>query len=308
MKKIYFIPLYIFFLFLGFSKSQTIWFEGFETTLPNNLPSGWSFYDNTGHNFQPDTMWTVRDSGSQVPGVNAIRRAIPYAGFRVCGVSWLVGTGDSTNIGDAWLVSKRIVNVPADGLIGFYASGGTPTLRDSLQLWVSHVDSLPSSFLANQSNYIMTIAFPPNPNYPSYSDYYIDLAPYAGQTIWIGFRYYIDVAVDGVYVQVDNVSLTGTIGIQQLSSNVPDKFNLNQNYPNPFNPNTRINFDLAKNTKVKLTIFNSLGQVVQNLFDGYKTAGSYSADFNAGSLASGTYFYRLETEYFTETKRMLLVK
>jgi len=59
---------------------------------------------------------------------------------------------------------------------------------------------------------------------------------------------------------------------------------------------------------VRLTVFNSLGQEVMNLFSGYKTAGSYTADFNASGLSSGTYFYRLETEFFTQTKKMQVVK
>ncbi|MBK6879085.1 MAG: T9SS type A sorting domain-containing protein [Ignavibacteria bacterium] len=71
---------------------------------------------------------------------------------------------------------------------------------------------------------------------------------------------------------------------------------------------TKIKFDLAKPTNVKLFVFNNLGQEVMNLFSGYKSAGSYIADFNASGLSSGTYFYRLETDFFTETKKMQVVK
>ncbi|MEO8210316.1 MAG: choice-of-anchor J domain-containing protein [bacterium] len=305
MKKIYLILLLLIAL-SNISKAQVLWMEGFETTTPNNLPEGWSYWDNRGNNVGPDTNWTVRDSGAIVPGINALRRAIPFQGLRLCGVSWL--TSDTANIADAWLVTKRLVNVPGDGLLGFFVSGGNSTLIDTLQLWVSAVDSMPASFLANPSNYIQTLSFGPNPVYPTYIEYFIDLAPYAGQTIWIGFRYYVDATTDGVYVQIDNVTYTGTVGITQNGINVPDKFSLRQNYPNPFNPTTKINFDLAKSTNVKLTVFNSLGQMVMNIFEGFKTAGSYQADFNGSSLSSGTYYYRLDTDFYTETKKMQLIK
>ena len=308
MKKLLYVLIFTVIAF-SMAKSQAlIWTEGFETTLPNNVPAGWSYWDNTGFNSGPDTNWTVRDSGSTVPGVNAIRTAIPYLGHRNAGVSWLTGTNGTANLADAWLVSKKIRNVPSDGLIQFWGTGGTPTLSDSLQLWVSTTDSTPAAFLANPNNYISTIAFPPNPVYASYSDYYIDLIPFAGQNVFIGFRYYQDVSSDGVFVQIDEVSFLGTVGITQNGTNIPDNFALYQNYPNPFNPTTKINFELSKSTNVKLTVFNSIGQVVMNIFDGYKPAGSYQAEFNGSSLSSGTYYYRLDTDFYTETKKMQLIK
>ena len=118
----------------------------------------------------------------------------------------------------------------------------------------------------------------------------------------------MNTAVNGYYVQLDDVEYQGTVGITTIGTSIPDQFSLKQNYPNPFNPSTKIKFDLAKNTNVKLTIFNSLGQKMMNIFDGFKSAGSYEATFDGSSLASGTYYYRLETDFFTETKKMQLVK
>jgi len=306
MKKIFYLSIFLF-IVTSIAKSQpVIWTEGFETTLPNNLPPGWAYFDNRGNNIGPDTNWTVRDSGSLVPGVNQIRRARSYTGLRSAGVAWVVG--DSINIADAWMVTRRIRNVPSDGLLQFYATGGTPTLLDSMQIWVSTTDSTPSSFLANPNNYNQSISFPPNPIYAQFTDYYVDLIPYAGQNVFIGFRYYIDVSNDGVFVQVDDVSLLGTVGISQNGTNIPSKFALNQNYPNPFNPTTKINFDLAKSSNVNLTVYNSLGQVVEKIFEGFKPAGSYQATFNGSTLSSGVYYYRLETDFFTETKKMQLIK
>ncbi len=100
----------------------------------------------------------------------------------------------------------------------------------------------------------------------------------------------------------------GTIGIQQISTTVPDKFYLEQNYPNPFNPNTVISFQLPAAGFVKLKVFDLLGREVANLVNENLSAGSYKYDFNASSLPSGIYFYKLETDNFSETRKMVLVK
>ncbi len=85
-------------------------------------------------------------------------------------------------------------------------------------------------------------------------------------------------------------------------------FNLVQNFPNPFNPETKIKFELPKASFVKLSIYNTLGEEVGNLINEKKDAGIYSIDFNAKNLPSGVYLYRLETNGYTQTKKMLLVK
>jgi PKD repeat protein len=106
------------------------------------------------------------------------------------------------------------------------------------------------------------------------------------------------------------------VGINQISSVVPDNFNLYANYPNPFNPKTIIKFDIAKSSLVTLKIYNLLGEEVKTLVDRNLNAGTYTTDFDASSLSSGVYFYRLvvsssnplETKGFTNTRRMMLVK
>ncbi|MCX7984716.1 MAG: T9SS type A sorting domain-containing protein [Bacteroidetes bacterium] len=96
--------------------------------------------------------------------------------------------------------------------------------------------------------------------------------------------------------------------VQQVAVHVPSEYFLSQNYPNPFNPTTRIDFALPKSGPVSLTIFNTLGQVVAKLVDGYYTAGTYTVQFDGKHLPSGLYFYRLQTEQQTLTKKMVLLK
>jgi Secretion system C-terminal sorting domain len=88
----------------------------------------------------------------------------------------------------------------------------------------------------------------------------------------------------------------------------PTDFLLGQNYPNPFNPSTVINYQLPQQTKVRLQVFDMLGRVVADLVNDVKPAGAHQATFNASSLASGTYFYRLQAGTFVQTKKMVLVK
>jgi len=89
---------------------------------------------------------------------------------------------------------------------------------------------------------------------------------------------------------------------------VPQQFELSQNYPNPFNPSTTINFSLPKQTHLKINIYNMLGELVKTVSDGLYEAGFYNIFFNASELSSGTYIYRLESDSFVETKKMLLIK
>ncbi len=93
-----------------------------------------------------------------------------------------------------------------------------------------------------------------------------------------------------------------------FTSDVPDHYELCQNYPNPFNPTTTINYSLANDTHVRLSVYNHLGQVVALLVDGYQTKGAHSINWNASNQPSAIYFYKLKTDEFTASKKMFLQK
>jgi hypothetical protein len=101
---------------------------------------------------------------------------------------------------------------------------------------------------------------------------------------------------------------TGTTAINTISSEIPEGYNLSQNYPNPFNPMTKIKFDIPKAFNTKLAVYDILGKEVAVLVNDNLKPGSYEVDFSAADLPSGTYFYRLITEGFSETKKMTLIK
>ncbi|NNL21318.1 MAG: T9SS type A sorting domain-containing protein, partial [Ignavibacteriaceae bacterium] len=93
----------------------------------------------------------------------------------------------------------------------------------------------------------------------------------------------------------------------------PADFSLNQNYPNPFNPSTIITFNLAVDSKVILSVFNTLGEEVTKLVDGNLTAGTQQVEFDATEINSGVYFYKLEAqgingESYFEVRKMMLTK
>ncbi|HED10102.1 MAG TPA: T9SS type A sorting domain-containing protein, partial [Caldithrix abyssi] len=88
----------------------------------------------------------------------------------------------------------------------------------------------------------------------------------------------------------------------------PEQFRLAQNYPNPFNPATVIEYNLPQKSMVKLEIFNTLGKRVAVLQNGVQPAGVHSINFDASGLASGVYYYRIETDFGRQGKQMLLLK
>lgn len=89
---------------------------------------------------------------------------------------------------------------------------------------------------------------------------------------------------------------------------LPISYSLHQNYPNPFNPSTQIAFDLPSASHVELAIYNVLGQEVKTLVNQQMEAGSHVVTFDGSSLASGIYFYRISTDQFSDTKKMMMLK
>ena len=99
-----------------------------------------------------------------------------------------------------------------------------------------------------------------------------------------------------------------TVSVNDKENNIASKYTLSQNYPNPFNPTTTIEFTLSQANQVTLKIYNNLGMEIETLASDILPAGTHHYNWNATGLASGMYFYRIETEDYTEAKKMMLVR
>jgi hypothetical protein len=143
----------------------------------------------------------------------------------------------------------------------------------------------------------------------------IDITKYANNSsnVKVRFRLTSDGSsgADGWYV--DDILMTGYTTSDQLitgvnGNNIQDKYSLSQNYPNPFNPATTINFSLPKASFTTLKVYDILGREVAVLLKSEINEGSHSVTFNGENLASGMYYYRLESSGNVEVKKMLLIK
>jgi hypothetical protein len=96
--------------------------------------------------------------------------------------------------------------------------------------------------------------------------------------------------------------------VNESGTSLPESFKLEQNFPNPFNPTTTISFSMPISGSVSLKIFNSIGQEIATIVNENLSAGTYSYKWDAKEQANGIYFYRLITDSFSETKKMILLK
>jgi hypothetical protein len=117
----------------------------------------------------------------------------------------------------------------------------------------------------------------------------------------------------GLELEENLLRQLGTSKSQSTPQIIPSSYRLYQNYPNPFNPNTEIKFDLPENTRVKLRIFNTLGQHVTTLVDEVRAAGAYrlfwdSKGSHGMTVASGVYIYQLNAGNFSDAKKMVLIR
>lgn len=121
-----------------------------------------------------------------------------------------------------------------------------------------------------------------------------------------------DSPLDGKYqYRLKIVDIDGKYEYSQLveiSVDKPLEYTLNQNFPNPFNPTTKISYSIPQASLVVLKVYNLLGQEVATLVNEQKPAGNYEVKFDASSLASGVYVYRLNAGDFTASQKMLLLK
>jgi photosystem II stability/assembly factor-like uncharacterized protein len=103
-------------------------------------------------------------------------------------------------------------------------------------------------------------------------------------------------------------TINGGVTSVKEDNQITKSFTLFQNYPNPFNPSTTITYLIPKESFVKLTVFNSIGQLVKILVNEYQPSGEYKINFNANGLTSGVYYYQLISDNKIKTKKFILLK
>ncbi|MGD8306006.1 MAG: T9SS type A sorting domain-containing protein, partial [Ignavibacteria bacterium] len=121
-----------------------------------------------------------------------------------------------------------------------------------------------------------------------------------------------DIELSGIYSyrlkQTDNDGSYEYSDVVNVQIGAPNNFYLSQNYPNPFNPETRVDFTISEMQQVSLKVYNVLGEIVKELVNEQRDAGSYFEIFNASDLPGGTYIFSLRTHKYTVNKKMVLIK
>ena len=237
---------------------------------------------------------------------SAISEAFAYAGSYVISPTLQNGVG-------YWIRFSGNQTVPITGLVNnvdtiAVSDGWNMVGSISSPVAVSSVMSIPNGLVTSQ--------------FFGYSNGY-----QVASTIQPGSGYWVKVNGSGSLI----LSSTGATAASRIritptserpplppdgtSGFLPKEFSLQQNYPNPFNPATVVNYSLPVESKIRLIVYNMLGQCVATLVDGVKQAGYNSIEWNGSNSASGIYYYRLDAtstsdpgETFTRVKKMLLVK
>jgi hypothetical protein len=144
---------------------------------------------------------------------------------------------------------------------------------------------------------------PPGTTMGATSPVYVYLNSGANPTY---FNLKAEISIGGVTYWTDSTKRILT-GVEKQEA-LPARYALDQNYPNPFNPATTIRYSLPHKSQVLLAVYNTLGQHVVTLVHGQQEAGSYEVKFDGSNLASGVYFYRLQSGGFLEAKKLVIAK
>jgi hypothetical protein len=206
----------------------------------------------------------------------------------------------------------KMQNTTMTSLTGFTSTGWTTVYDGTYSVpgtgW--QFVTLQNPFLYNGTNLLVEICF----NNSSYtSNTTVQATSMPGRT-WHQYADLpsgdgcVDLTAGTSQANLPNFCFLNVVGVENKNNEIPNVFSLSQNYPNPFNPTTSINFAVPKPTVVKLTVFDILGKEVATLVNEFLQPGNYNFGFDASSLSSGMYFYKMEAGEFTDTKKMMLIK
>jgi len=290
--------------------------ESFEDTL--FPPPAWT-------KLNPDggTGWERQTVGtSPVPGwTGGIITAPPNGGGFVAFNTWTTG-GQSSN--DQWIVTPQITNVQIGDSLYFWMRYWPNNFADNVDILISATGNTNTAdFNVVVDQLIFGTSGDTSTSWKQYSYSITDFVN-AGSNIYIAFREHVaDNINDGASISLDLVRYNRKIStaIGEDVNTIVQEFSLQQNYPNPFNPSTTISYFLKENTDVNLTVYNLIGEEIQNLVNetqvsGLKTVTWNGTDKNGLQVAGGIYFYKLQTgnpsagsgQRFVQTRKMILLK
>ncbi|MBI5401797.1 MAG: M20/M25/M40 family metallo-hydrolase [Ignavibacteriae bacterium] len=200
----------------------------------------------------------------------------------------------------------------ATSLTGWVTSGWTTCYSGTYTVpgtGIQYIDMQTPLQYAGTGNLLVEVCYD-NSSYTSYSPVYA--TSNAGKT----WGYYTDnssgctMTSGAAQTLRPNISLylTTSTGTSNQTVGLPTKFDMKQNYPNPFNPVTKINYEIPKASFVTLKVFDILGREVASLVNGNMEAGYYAYDFDASTLSSGAYIYKITAGTFEKTMRMMVIK
>jgi Secretion system C-terminal sorting domain len=239
-------------------------------------------------------------------GIKEFYLAGPGEGTGCIGVVKHTGAPGSDNYSVVWWDSTGIVGAPINGMDSGYVDGRYSFVHPALR-YIGGTYARRHLYVFTRDgmyNFIKTF-------YIS-TDSVVNIQPHLTDVEHTGKAYIVAPQSAGYFGHLENFiavyKQNGTIGINNPVVSVPKDYVLYQNYPNPFNPTTKIKFEIPKSGLVTLKVYDITGREIQILINEVKKAGSYDVLFNASNLASGVFFYRIQSNDNVMTKRMVLIK
>jgi len=283
--------------------TQTIFYQGFDDASLQ-MPLGWTHLAN-----DIDFPWQIVDATYTYSGPFEY----PFTAHNgSVGMAASQSFDSETEISlepDNWLITPQIT-IPADSFgarLEYYVA--------TYSNWPDHYGVYVSTATTATEDFILLFEETPPGGYHDdqvWTNRIIDLANYVGQSIHIAFRHFD--SFDNYWLMLDDVSVVASSPTSIHDGVTPAICTaLKGNYPNPFNPTTTIAFDMAKEGRVVIDVFNVKGQIVNTIANETFRAGSHKVIWNGDdargrTVGSGVYLYRMTTEQGTQTKKMMLMK
>jgi len=195
------------------------------------------------------------------------------------------------------------LGMPNNGIVKFYVSGGvndSVAVADTIGKQIERIQWTTLAITKLDSLAAINKFDPTKPARIGVAIYYP--APY-DTTKWTGKIELDDFTAHGIWFAAGVPS-----DVKQVKPGVVYQYQLYNNYPNPFNPSTKIKYDVERDSKVQVRVFDILGREVATLVNQRQVAGSYEVQFNASTFSSGVYFVRMDAGGFVKTQRIMLIK